>query len=269
MSMIAAIRSEFTKIITLRSVWIITFILLGAGLLFHYFSGTGFLGNLKTLDGNGMHWEYRRPIKAELDFFSTIGSAIFNPGILFPLLGAVIAGAEFQAGQLGISLLAVPSRKQMIISKVIATILYTLGIGIVYAIISLVTAYFMVKDWQLDILSSPEVFIRISGGIFFLVAITLISLGITLITRRTLLGILIMGGFIGVTMSQAIASFAPAVDAWTPISAARNFLLQEPAMPVIGPPFSSSNLMGGMVLALWLIGVLIVSLILMKRRDVR
>lgn len=269
MSMIATIRSEFAKIITLRSVWIITFILLGVGLFFHYQSAAGFLESLKTLDENGMHWEYRRPIDAKLDFFGTVGSAIFNPGILFPLLGATIAGEEFRTGQLGVSLLAVPSRTKMVISKIIATILYTLGIGIVYAIMSLVTAHFMVKDWQSDLLWSPEVFIRILGGTFFLVSITLISLGITLITRRTLLGILVMGGFVGVTMSQAIVSFAPAVDAWTPLSAARNLLLQEPAMPVIGPPFSSSNLVGGIIFVLWLIGVLTTSLVLMKRRDAR
>ncbi|MBO0994403.1 hypothetical protein [Bacillus sp. SD088] len=265
----ATIRSEFTKIITLRSVWIITFILLAVGLFFHYQSAVGFLESLKSIDENGMHWEYRRPINAELDFYSTIGTAIFNPGILFPLLGATIAGAEFRTGQLGVSLLAVPSRTQMVISKIIATIIYTLGIGITYTIMSLITAYFMIKDWRPEFLWSPQVYIKISGGIFFLVAITLITLGFTLITRRTLLGILIMGGFIGVTMSQAIASFAPAVDAWTPISAARNLLLQEAQLPDMGPLFSSSNLMGGMVLMLWLIGVLIISLILLKRRDAR
>lgn len=269
MNMMATIRSEFTKIITLRSVWMITLILLAVGLFFQYQSAVGFLESLKTLDENGMHWEYNRPVDAELDFYSTVGTAIFNPGILFPLLGAIIAGAEFRTGQLGVSFLAVPSRTKMVTSKIIATTLYTLGIGIVYAVMSLVAGYFMMKDWQPDLLWSPEVFIKILGGIFFLVAITLITLGFTLITRRTLLGILIMGGFIGSTMSQAIASFAPAVDAWTPISAARNLLLQEAQLPDIGPPFSSSNLMGGVVLMLWLISVLILSLSLLKRRDAR
>lgn len=127
----------------------------------------------------------------------------------------------------------------------------------------------MVKDWQPELLWSPGVFIQISGGIFFLVAFTLITLGFTLITRRTLLGILIMGGFIGLTMSQALALISPAVDAWTPISAARNFILQESQLPDLGPPFSSSSLTGGVVLMLWLIGILILSLILMKRRDDR
>lgn len=269
MGMIATIRSEFTKIITLRSVWIITFILLAAGILFQYASGAGFLESLKSIDENGMHWEYNRPINAELDFFGTISGAIFNPGILFPLLGATIAGAEFRTGQLGVSLLAVPSRAQMVISKMIATVFYTLGIGIIYIVMTLFIAYFMIKDWRPELFWSPELYIQISSGVFFLVAITLLSLGITLITRRTLLGILIMGGFIGVTMSQVLASFAPTVDAWTPISAARNFILQEPALPVIGPGYTSSNLMGGIVFVLWLIIVLIVSLILMKRRDAR
>lgn len=243
--------------------------LIGCRSFFHYLSVGGFLEKLTSIDENGMHYYFETPVNAELDFYSTIGAAIFNPGILFPLLGATIAGAEFRTGQLGVSLLAVPSRTEMVISKIIATTLYTVGIGIVYAIMSLVTAYLMVKDWQPDLLWSPGVFLQISGGIFFLVAITLITLGFTLITRRTLLGILIMGGFIGLTMSQALALISPAVDAWTPISAARNFILQEPQLPDLYPPFSSSNLMGGMVLMLWLIGILILSLILLKRRDAR
>lgn len=243
--------------------------LIGGGSFFHYLSVGGFLEKLTTIDENGMHWFFRRPIDAELDFYSTIGVAIFNPGILFPLLGATIAGAEFRTGQLGVSLLAVPSRTKMVISKIIATTLYTLGIGIGYAVMSLVTAYLMVKDWQPDLLWSPGVFLQILGGIFFLVVITLITLGFTIITRRTLLGILIMGGFIGVTMTRIIALLSTAMDALTPISAARNFLLQDTAMPVVGPDFTSSNLTGGVVLMLWLIGVITFSLILMKRRDAR
>lgn len=271
MNMMATIRSEFTKIITLRSVWIITFILLAVGLFFQYASGTGFLESLKSIDENGMHWEYRRPVDAEIDFFSTIGSAIFNPGVLFPLLGAVIAGAEFRTGQLGVSLLAVPSRTQMIISKIIATTVYTLSIGIIYTIMSLVTAYFMVKDWRPELLWSHEVFIQISGNLFFLVAVTLITLGITLILKQTLSGILVMGVFLGITLTQILAGISSLLDALTPISAARNFLLQESGAAMVppGPPYSSSNLVGGTVLALWVITVLTISIILMKRRDAR
>lgn len=266
--MIKTIRSELTKIITLPSVWIVTGILLAIGLFFQYQSMNFITESLKTLDANGMHWWYERPIDAELNLFSTMGAVIFNPGLFFIILGAVIAGAEFRTGQLGLSVLAVPSRTRFVIGKTIATALYALIIGLIFAAMTLFFTYLAVKNWQPNIIWRPEAHVQIAGGVLFIVAMTLITLGITLITRRTLRGILIMGGFIVVTTSQFLATFIPALDALTPISAARNFLLQcDTGIP--GPSFSSSPVIGALVLAGWIVLMFIVSMVAIQRRDAR
>lgn len=109
---------------------------------------------------------------------------------------------------------------------------------------------------------------QIAGGVLFIVAITLLTLGITLVTRRTLYGILVMGGCIGVTISQVIAPFIPALDALTPISAARNFLLQSDT-GIPGTPFTSSPAIGALVFTGWVVFMFIVSMITIQRRDAR
>jgi ABC-2 type transport system permease protein len=267
--MLAIIRSELTKIRTLPSVWIITGILLSLSLLFQYQVMTGNMEALKTLDADGMHWWYDRPVPADLNIIDSMASVVFSPGIFFAVLGAVIAGAEFRTGQLGVSVLAVPSRSKLVIGKTIATALYALLFGLIFTAMTILFTYFAVKDWQPDLIWRSEALVNMAGAGLFIIAVTLITLGITLITRRTLFGILVMGGLIGTTISQAIAAFAPAVDALTPISAARNFLLQNDGMDIGGPPFSSSPTIGALVLSGWVILAFIGSIVTIQRRDSR
>ncbi|MFD2115662.1 hypothetical protein ACFSTH_10605 [Paenibacillus yanchengensis] len=266
--MINIIRSEFTKIMTLPGVWIVTGILMAIGLLYQYQAFSMNEETLQTLDANGMHWWYGKPVYAELDFFDTMGAVLFNPGIFFTILGAVIAGAEFRTGQLGLSVLAVPSRTRFVIGKTIATALYALIIGLILAAMTFLFTYLSVKSWQPNLIWRPEALMKVTGGVSFIVAMTLLTLGITLITKRTLRGIFVMGGAIFVTMSQVIASFVPTLDAFMPISAARNFLLQSES-GVSGPPFTSSPEIGATVLAGWIVFILLVSMAVIQRRDAR
>ncbi|GBF74726.1 ABC transporter permease [Paenibacillus sp. 598K] len=264
----AIIRSEFTKIITQRSVWIVAAILLAINLFYQYQAFSLNLETLQTLDENGMHWWYGKPVDAELDFFDTMGAVLFNPGLFFILLGAVIGGAEFRAGQLGLSVLAVPARPRLVIGKTIAAVLFALLSGLVYAALTFIFTYQCVKGWQPGLIWRPEAWIKVAGGVFFMVAITVLTLGVTLVTKRTLYGILIMAGAILITMTQILTLVNPILDAWTPISAARNLLLQSDS-GVAGPPFSSSPELGAWVLAVWLLGLFLASIAAVTRRDAR
>jgi hypothetical protein len=265
---IKIIRSEFTKIITQPSVWIATAIILAIGLLFQYQSFSLNLQMMETLDTNGMHWWYGKPIPLELSIFNSMSAVIFNPGLFSIILGAVIAGAEFKTGQLGLSVLVVPSRPKFVIGKTIATALYALVLGLILAAMTLFFTFFSVKNWQPNLIWTGSALKEVAGGVFLIVTLTLLTLGITLITRRTLQGMLVMGGFMGVTMSQFVARFVPTLDALTPISAARNFLLQSVA-DIPGPSFSSSPVTGALVLAGWIVVMFIVSMATIQRRDAR
>lgn len=270
--MIATIRSEFTKILTLPSVWIATGALL-AVTFFLQLQSYRFTGlKLETLDSNGMlHWYSAGPVPADLEILADMGANIFNPGVFFPVLGAVIAGAEFRMGQLGISVLAVPNRIRLVMAKAIATTIYALGFSVVVTSMTIVTYAFALKDWRPDLIWHPQAFIGFAGSILFVIAITLISFAITLITRRTVLGILVMMGFVGTMLTRVLYGISPTLDALTPMSAARNWLLQDAAEwnPAGGPAFTSSPMVGGIVLAAWAILTPLCAAFIIQRRDAR
>ena len=182
----------------------------------------------------------------------------------------LLAGAEFRTGQLGVSVLAVPNRMRLVLGKTIATAIYALGFSLIVTAMTLLATYLAVKDWRPDLIWRPEAFIGFGGSILFVVAITLITFGITLITRRTMLGILIMMAFTGVVMTQVLYGISPVLDALTPVSAARNWLLQSEGWgPGGGPAFSSSPEVGAAVLAAWAILAPVGAAFAIHRRDAR
>lgn len=268
--MLSTVRSELTKIITLPSVWIVTGILLALSIYFQ-FQGYLYIGQaLETLDADGNHWWYRRPVPAVLDIASDVGGGVFQPGIFFPILGAVIAGAEFRTGQLGISVLAVPNRYRMVLGKTIATAIYALGFGLAFAVMALVSTYLATRHWEPDLVWRPDALMGLGGAVLFLVAITLISFGFTLMTRRTLFGILITSAFTGLVMIPVLYGISPLLDALTPMSAARNWLLQTDVLEDVGGrPFSSGPEFGALVLASWATLVPIAAAVTIQGRDAR
>lgn len=267
--MMSIIRSELTKIRTLPSVWIVSGILLALSVFFQFQGLASVREALSTLDDDGMHWWYDRPVPADLDIIASIGSSVFNPGIFFPLLGAVIAGAEFRTGQLGLSVLAVPSRVRLVVAKSCAVGLYALGFGLLFAALTMAFTYVAVRDWQPGLIWRPEALGSVTGSVLFVVAITLISFAVTLLTRRVLFGVLLMGAFVALTMTQALAALAPALDALTPFSAARNLLLQSDGLDLGGPPFTSTPAVGGVVLVVWVVLTTLCALVAVQRRDAR
>lgn len=210
------IRSELTKIRTLPSVGIVSGILIALSVFFQFQGLASAREALSTLDDDGMHWWYGRPVPADLDILASMASGVFNPGIFFPVLGAVIAGAEYRTGQLGLSVLAVPSRPRLLLAKSVATALYVFGFGLLFAALTMSFTYVAVRDWQPDLIWRPEALSSIAGSVLFIVAITLMSFAVTLLTRRVLMGILLMGAFLALTLTQAFAAIAPALDALTP-----------------------------------------------------
>ncbi|MEZ5085691.1 MAG: hypothetical protein R2722_05400 [Tessaracoccus sp.] len=270
-TVITIIRSEITKIRSLPSIWIVTAALLALAAYFQFLLTDSIHEYLKTLDGDGMHWWYRRPVPADLSIMEDISGTVFGPGLFFPLLGAVIAGAEFRAGQLGVSVVAVPRRIRLVIGKIIAVTFAALAFGLLFSLMTLFFAYLGIKEWMPGLIWRPEVLSGLAGSVVFIVVMTLIAFGVTLITRRTMFGILIMMGFHAILLTQAFSAISPILDAVTPMSAARNLWLQAGKLTDVGggPPFSSSPTVAAIVLAVWVVAVLIGAVVAIQRRDAR
>ncbi|MGP9602310.1 hypothetical protein ACT3SY_05735, partial [Brachybacterium sp. AOP42-E1-35] len=101
----------------------------------------------------------------------------------------------------------------------------------------------------------------------YMVTITLTGAAITLVTRRTLSGIIVSIVLITLTFAQVVALIAPAVDAFLPLSAARNLMFQDAA--ILPVPLTGTELQGALVLTGWAAITSVVALVLIRRRDAR
>jgi len=194
-------------------------------------------------------------------------TAPLNAGLLLPMLGAVIAGAEFRAGQLGLSMVAVPNRARFMAGKVIATVLYTLGLWLVFVVAGYVIVYFTVKDWRPEILWESALLLSCAQLLLFMVTTMLIGFGITLLTRSTLVGIIFSVVSIMLVFAQVVAMVSPTLDAiLVPFSAARNLLLQGEDS---GPPTTAGALHGALVLTGWALLSVGSAAVAITRKDAR
>ncbi|GAA0989753.1 hypothetical protein GCM10009551_047230 [Nocardiopsis tropica] len=263
---LSVVRSELTKVLTLPSVWVITGVILALNVFFQY-QTLGFnIDTVANVRPDGMSEVDGRAVHAETELRQTLGVSVFNPGLLFPILGAVLAGTEFRAGQLGLSLVAVPHRLRLVLGKLSAMTAYALVLGLVCIAMANAFMYIAVRNWNPDMLWSTDMLAAEAALLLFTVTFTLIGAGITLITRRTLTGIIATVILIMLTMAQVVAMVSPAVDAFLPLSAARNLLLQGRDA---GAPLTGSAGHGAAVLAGWALVTSVVATLAVKRRDAR
>jgi hypothetical protein len=188
----------------------------------------------------------------------------FQSALFLPVIGAIIAGAEFRGGQVGVSVLAVPGRGRFLAGKAIAVALYTALVALVIAGLSTVFMYLAVRDWDPSILWSAAALTGQARFLLFTVAYTLTVFAIATIARRTLAGIIAIVLFLGLTMSQVFAAFAPAIDALTPMSAGRNLLLDPASNSLTASPLQATIVITG-----WAVVSLLAAGIVLSRRDAR
>lgn len=261
------VRAEFTKFLTLPSVWIVTAVIC---LIFTYMHVSAISDQFDLIEklrasGGSLDGESGHRLSTELS--GMIITAPLNAGLLLPMLGAVIAGTEFRAGQLGLSMVAVPRRARFITGKVLAAMLYVCGLWIVFTAVGYLTVFLTVKDWEPSILWDSELFLSCARLLLFMVTATLIGFGITLLTRSTLVGIIFSVVSIMLVFAQVVAMVSPSLDAiLVPFSAARNLLLQGQDS---GPPTTAGALHGALVLIGWALLTVGSAAVAMTRRDAR
>lgn len=267
-ALLALVRSELTKILTLPSLRIF----FGALLVLHVAIQVVPLGlyidAVAGIDANGMIeiFEGER-VPAVLEITEQLLAGMFAPVPLLPVAGALVAGSEFWTGQIGVSAAASASRVRLVAAKSIATALVTVTACVVLALITNAVMFPAVRDWDPSILVSGGVLDGYLRVTLVAVCATLVALGLTLLTRRALVGILVMAVLLGVTISQVVAALAPAVDAALPISAARNLLFSD--SPDVLPPLTSGPSAAAIVLVVWALAAVAASAAALTRRDAR
>ncbi len=266
--MVAVVRSELTKALTLPSVWVMTLLLTAVLLLFQFQSFTFNQELVANLRGDGTSEVDGLLTVADTSVFTDYVAYIFNPAILTPLLGAVIGGAEFRTGQFGMSVLAVPDRGRLLAGKLIAVALQVLILCVIWVGVAKALLHLAVRgsDALVGGVWSPRFLLADSRVLLFMVAATVFIYTLTLIARKTLVGVIVTVLLIMVTMTQVLALVSPAVDALTPFSAARNLVLagSDVAVPLTGSPAR-----GAAVLLTWAVVACVAAVASVLRRDAR
>ena len=263
--MLPAIRSELTKILTLRTAWLVLGAMLGLQLLVEVQALSLYADAVAKITPDGFIEIFigqREP--AEAAMLDGLVAASLQMSIFLPCFAAVLAGQEFRSRQLGLSVLAVPRRGRLVVAKSVAAAICLLVAAALIATISTTFNYLAIKDWNPGLLLTSQ---AVTGQLKFLayaVLVGLITCAITVLARSTLVGIVVSVALVAVTMTQVLASASPSLDALLPISAGRNLLL-NPQMSDLtsSPPYAAVVLVGWAVLSTVVAGVAL------SRRDAR
>ena len=264
----AAIRAETTKILTLPTLMLFTAVVVALSVGLQAISLSLYVDAIKGIDANGMIEIFagqRAPAVAEIT--EQLIAGMFTVVPLVPVAGALIAGSEFRAGQIGVSLSATPSPARLLMAKAIATTAFTLALCLALAAVTSAMMLPAVRGWDPQILLSADVLAGYLRVAVIAVATTVMALGITMLARRALVAILVLAVLLAATISQLPARLSPTLDAALPISAARNLLFY--ATRDIAPPLTSGPVIAALVLAIWAAAALVIAMVAAKRRDAR
>lgn len=265
MSAVAAVRAEFTKIITMRSVWITTGVILALHLVIQGANVGTNADAVAAITPNGTIELYEGdPEPAYRALVDFLVASSFQMGLFLPILAVIITGQEFRGRQLGQSLLAVPRRGRLILAKTVATAGFLTLVSVVVAGISTGFMYAATKDWDPGLVVSADAGRGQAKFLAFAVLTGLISLAFTVLGRGTLAGVGATVALIALTMTQLVAALAPALDALLPLSAGRNLLLNPVQNDLSAEPGQAL-----IVLIVWPIVAVTAAGIVLSRRDAR
>lgn len=268
MATLSAVRAEATKIITLPSLVTFSAVVLLLCLGIQAASLDLSMKAMAGIDSSGMIEFFTGSRSPAVQVMTDqLISGMFTTVPLVPVAGALLAGSEFRTGQIGVSLMGTPSRVRLLVAKVIATAAFAAAVCCALALLTSAIMFPVVKDWNPGILVSSSVLSGYLRATLIAVCTTVMVLGITLMTRRAVTGILVLAVFLGATISQLAAAISPTLDAALPVSAARNLLFYY--SPDIPPPLTSGPWAAALVLIGWAVVAVVASGVSMRRRDAR
>jgi ABC-2 type transport system permease protein len=261
----SAIRSELTKIVTLRGVRVFTAVIVGLHVLILLQPTRLFADAVAGITPDGTIEVFAgQPQPANQAILGLLVASSLQISLLLPILAAMIAGHEFRARQISTTVLAVPQRKRLMAAKVVAAGVYLLGVAVVIAAISSAFMYLAVEDWNPGLLASGEALLGQAKYVAFAVLFSLTGFAVTIIARSTIAAIFVTLALITATMTQLLARSAPAVDALLPLSAGRSLLLD----PDINQ-LTSSPTHGLVVLLAWAVASTVAAGATLVVRDAR
>ena len=249
-----ALRSEFTKIRSVRSTY--------WTLLAMFVVTVGFGALASTGAAHGPHGPFFDPTRQSL-------AGLYIGQLIIGVLGVLVISSEYSTGMIRTTLTTNPHRGVMIAAK-----------GVVFTVVALVTslvtsfaAFFvgqalMSSDHISTTIGSPNVLRAVIGGALFLTACGVLAFGLGLLIRHTAGGIGAVTGLLFVV--TILVNFLPQswqdhVDKWVPALAGGQLWMTGPRPPGNTPmfgPWTSFAILCGYAAVAVAAGV-----ILFRKRD--
>jgi len=221
-----ALRSEFTKIRSVRSTY--------WTLLAMFVVTVGFGALASTGAAHGPHGPFFDPTRQSL-------AGLYIGQLIIGVLGVLVISSEYSTGMIRTTLTTNPHRGVMIAAK-----------GVVFTVVALVTslvtsfaAFFvgqalMSSDHISTTIGSPNVLRAVIGGALFLTACGVLAFGLGLLIRHTAGGIGAVTGLLFVV--TILVNFLPQswqdhVDKWVPALAGGQLWMTGPRPPGNTPMF--------------------------------
>lgn len=249
-SLLAATRAELIKIMTLRSGWVVTGLVLALHVLVSIVNVRPTAEAVAAVTSDGLIEIFSgqpRPVDAAL--VEHLVASSFQMTQFLPVLAAVVAGQEFRSHQLGTTLLAVPRRGRLLVAKTLAAAVHLVVVSVLIAGTSAVFLHAATGDRYPGLLLTGAAFLGQAKFVGYAVLSGLVTTAVTVIARSALIGIVVSLAVLAVTLTQVLARSAPALDALFPVSAGRNLLLDAGAGGLTAGPGHALLVLVGWALA--------------------
>lgn len=248
------VRSEWTKLRTLRSTWITLLLAVGLSLGFAALIGAN-LGS-EGQDG-GSQGAWADPASAILT------ATLFAPLVL-GVLGAMTASTEYSTGTVRATLTAVPGRLSVLGAKALVLVAVSAVTGAVLTAGAFWVGSSVLPDGMSTTWSDPGVWSALLGNVGYLVAVTLLGLGLGTVVRSTAGAITVLAAVVfllPLILPVISADWVQTVNDYLPGTAGSSLQATQEAAATL------TRSTAWLVAGLWALVPVGVAGVLLKRRD--
>jgi hypothetical protein len=250
------LRSEWTKLRTLRSTWatLAAAVVLMVGLAALVSSVV--LGQWDSADAID---------RATFDAMSIALAGLTFASVAIAALGVMTITGEYSTGSIRGSLLAVPRRTPVLVAKAVLVAVVTYVTMLVASFASFAVSMAILAGKDLDVaLGDPGVLRVLFGAPAYLALVALLALGVGALLRSTPAGITTLLGLLLVAPPLAFllpGTIGDTLSHWLPSNAGQQIAMVTP------DPSGLAPWLGLGVTAAYAVGLLVVAAVLLRRRD--
>lgn len=255
-------QAELHKTLTLPGIW--------AGLAVGILGSTA-IAALNALSTRNAINNADTSMLADTSTWESVFSALLIATVGSIIIGVLVVGSEYskdttESGsgkQITTTLLTTPNRTTVLAAKTIVTTTLTFAMTATALAVSAVVAHFLSGGLGVETVSFGQAIARSVGGIVYCVLMGLIASAITYLTRSVVVPLTLLIVNSSLVSVSFLLSKVTVVAHWLPDMAGRNLF----GSPQFAAESSFSAVTGGLVMALWAAGLLLVAAWDFYRRD--